>query len=120
MATHNGRVTEGKPKMPKEHPEATEYVRELSDVELVGLAGDLQRRAIQLAQQGIEMPMQQLENHHIIGLLEMFIGPEDALRVREWHLTFVDRYFDMREGELRMRMLSVFDKADPADVPGFP
>lgn len=112
MVKHNGRVTEGNPKPPAEHPEATEYERQLTDEQLVGLAADLQRRAIALTSSGVDLPMQQLENHHIIGLLEQFIGPEESLRVREWHLTFVDRYFDMREAEMRMRMLSVLD-----DVP---
>lgn len=109
MVTHNGRVTEGKPKAPAEHPEATEYERTLTDEQLVGLAADLQRRAMSIEQSGQPLPMQQLENHHLIGLLECFVGPEEALRVREWHLTFVDRYLDAVEAGMRMRLLAAVD-----------
>jgi hypothetical protein len=116
---HNGRVTENMEKESRE-AEATEYVRQLSDPELVGLAFDLQRRAATLAQAGVPLPMQQLENHHLIGLLSVLVGPEDALRVKEWHLSFVDRYFDQIEAEQRIRMLSVLDGQAAADLPGFP
>ena len=113
VVKHNGRVTENMEKEAKE-AEATEYVRTLTDAELVGLALDLQRRAAALAQSGYPLPMQQLENHHLIGLLEHLVGREDALRVKEWHMTFVDRYFDQIEAEQRMRMLSALDGVVPS------
>lgn len=113
MVKHNGRVTDNMVKESKD-AEATEYVRELTDEQLVGLAVDLQCRAAALAQQGAPLPMAQLENHHLIGLLEQLVGREDALRVKEWHLMFVDRYFDQVEAELRMRMLSALDGVVPS------
>lgn len=97
--------------------QATEYTRELSDVELVGLAVDVQRRVDQLISQGAPMPMQEIENHHIIGLLEAFVGPEDSLRVKEWHLTWLDRKLDQAEAAMRVHLLRQLGEDD---LPGFP
>lgn len=121
MPTHNGRITvpDAKPEA-MESPEATQYVRVLDNAQLVGMAVDLQRRAATLAAQGVPLPMAQLENHHLIGLLDCLVGAEESLRVKEWHLMFVDRYFDQIEAEQRIKLLGsgLFD--DPADLPGFP
>lgn len=96
--------------------EATEYERTLSDEQLVGFAVEIGGRVQALLQQGVPLPMQEIENHHLIGLLECFVGPEDSLRVREWHLNWLDNMLDQVEGQLRARMLTMLD----ADLPGFP
>ena len=86
--------------------EATEYQRNLNDSELVGLTLDIQQRIGALLSQGIPLPMQQIENHHLIGLLECFVGKEQSLRVREWHLTWVDRQLDAVEARMRLELLA--------------
>jgi hypothetical protein len=91
--------------------EATEYVRELSDEQLVGLTVEIGRRITSLNERKVLLPMQQIENHHLIGLLECFVGPEDALRVREWHLTWLDRYLDAVDTQERMREFLAIDGA---------
>jgi hypothetical protein len=55
--------------------------------------------------QGVPLPMAQIENHHLIGLLECFVGPDEALRVREWHLSWVDRQLDIVETQIRRQLL---------------
>jgi hypothetical protein len=85
--------------------EATEYLRKLDDKELVALAVHIQGRVSAMLAQGVPLPMQQIENHHLIGLLECFVGPEESLRVREWHLSWVDRQLDGVEATIRMRMI---------------
>jgi hypothetical protein len=90
-------------------PLATEYERELSDTEVVALAVDVNRRIGTLLQQGAHMPMQEIENHHIIGLLEQFIGPDESMRVREWHLTWLDRKLDEAEAAVRVTMVQGLD-----------
>jgi hypothetical protein len=97
--------------------EATEYERELTDEQLVGLAVHVGTRvtvvSAALAQLNPpqSLPMQQIENHHPIALLECFVGPEEALRVREFHLTWVDRMLDQVEAGLRMQAFAVLDGA---------
>lgn len=120
MPTHNGRVTEPDAKPEAVDKEATEYVRTLDDTQLVGLALDVDRRTRALLAQGVPLPMQEIENHHIIGLLECFIGPEESMRVREYHLSWLDRRLDMAEAAVRMQLLNsgLFD--DAADLPEFP
>ena len=115
---HNGRVTEN---MAKENQEdaANGYVRELSDLELFGLAVDVQRRVDLLMSQGAPVPLQEIENHHIIGLLECFVGPEESLRVKEWHLSWLDRKLDQAEAAMRVHFLNVLGD-EAADLPGFP
>ncbi len=92
--------------------EATEYVRELDDKQLVGLAVDIGQRVSALQSQGLALPMAQIENHHLIGLLECFVGPAESLRVREYHLVWLDGKLDEIEAQMRMQVL--------ADLPGFP
>lgn len=114
---HNGRVTENMEKESRE-AEPTEYVRALNDGQLVGLALDVQRRVDGLIQQGAPMPMQEIENHHIIGLLECFVGREESLRVKEWHLSWLDRKLDQAEAAMRVHFLQAL--GDSSDLPGFP
>jgi len=109
MVTHNGRVTTPDPKPEPETQEATEYERQLSDPELAALAIDVQSRISALLAQGVPLPMQEIENHHLIGLLECFVGREESLRVREWHLSWVDRMLDQTEAAIRMRMIGLLD-----------
>jgi hypothetical protein len=91
---------------PEEDTEATEYVRELNDAQLVGLAVHVGQRVSALLAQGVNLPMQQVENHHLIGLLECFVGPEESMRVREWHLTWLDRKLDAVEAAQRMAVFT--------------
>lgn len=103
-------TTQGDSSLPPDtEPEPTEYVRELSDDELVQLTVHLGMRVAavseELAKIGQGLPMAQIENHHLIGLLECFVGPEEALRVREWHCTWLDRKLDAVEAGLRIQML---------------
>jgi hypothetical protein len=85
--------------------EAVEYERTLTDEQLVGLSVTISQRVQALLGQGVPLPMQQIENHHLIGLLECFVGPEDSLRVREWHLNWVDRQLDAVEAQVRAQVL---------------
>lgn len=105
---HNGRVTDNMVKESKD-AEATEYVRELTDEQLVGLTVMVSQRVATLLGQGVPLPMQEIENHHLIGLLECFVGPEEAMRVREWHLSWLDRRLDAVEAGLRMQLLGMMD-----------
>jgi hypothetical protein len=86
--------------------EAIEYVRELDDAQLVALAGHIGARVSALAAQGVALPMQQIENHHLIGLLECFVGPEESLRVREWHCVWLDQKLDAIEAQMRMQVFT--------------
>lgn len=110
---HNGRTTESEPAEKKE-AEATEYERVLDNAQLVGMTLDVQRRIQTLLGQGVPLPMQQIENHHLTGLLECFVGPEESLRVREWHLMWVDRQLDAVEAQMRMQMLGILDRDAPS------
>jgi hypothetical protein len=96
--------------------EITEYQRTLSDEQLVGFSVEISRRVQSLLGQGVPLPMQEIENHHLIGLLDCLVGPEDSMRVREWHLSWLDEMLDQVEGQLRARALTVLDP----DLPGFP
>lgn len=95
--------------------EATEYLRHLDDAKLVALSVHINERIQAIVGQGVPLPMAQIENHHLIGLLECFVGPEESMRVREWHLSWVDRQLDALEATLRMRMLDsgLFDGGAP-------
>lgn len=86
--------------------EATEYLRVLDDAQLVGLAGHIAARIGALLGQGVNLPMQQIENHHLIGLLECFVGPEESMRVREWHLSWLDNKLDAIEAQMRMQVFT--------------
>jgi hypothetical protein len=88
---------------------STEYERQLSDTEVVALAVLCDQRIAALLNQGVAMPMQEIENHHIIGLLEQFIGPHESIRVREWHLTWLDRMLDKAEATARAHVLGALD-----------
>jgi hypothetical protein len=94
---------------PEKETEATAYERELSDDQLLALAGHVGARVSALLGQGVNLPMQQIENHHLIGLLECFVGPDESLRVREWHLTWLDSKLDAIEAQMRMQMLSALN-----------
>jgi hypothetical protein len=98
--------------------EATEYERTLTDEQLVGFSVEISQRVQSILSQGVPLPMQEIENHHIIALLECFIGSEESLRVREFHLSWLDNMLDQVEGQLRARALTMLDHA--ADLPGFP
>lgn len=96
------------------------YERTLNDVELAEFAAELDRRVKALLAQGVPLPIAQVENHYLVGLLESLIGPTDSLRVKEWHLEWLERQLDNVEAEVRAHLISsgIFDGAD--DVPGFP
>lgn len=99
-----------------------EYERTLDDEQLGALAEEVNRRVQALLAQGVPLPMQQIETHHLIGLLETLAGPVRSLRVREWHLVWLDRQLDNVEAEMRSRLISsgIFDGGGPEDLPGFP
>lgn len=96
------------------------YVRRLSDDDLAMLAAEVTRRFQALLAQGVPVPVAQIENHHLLGLLEAMCGPTLSLKVREWHLSWLDRQLDEVEAQVRSHLISsgIFDGAD--DVPGFP
>jgi hypothetical protein len=96
------------------------YERQFDDEQLALLAADADRRVKALLAQGVPLPMSQIESHHLIGLLENFIGRDRSLGVREWHLVWLDRQLDNVEAEVRSHLISsgIFDGAD--DLPGFP
>lgn len=96
----------------KDKVQATEYVRELTDEQLVALDTAVTARTILLMNQGVPVPLELIRSHHLIGLLEAVAGPEISLRVREWHLTWADRQFDKAEAQLRAQMLTsgLFDE----------
>jgi len=85
--------------------EATAYERELTDEQLLALAGNIGARVSALLSQGVNLPMQQIENHHLIGLLECFVGPDESLRVREWHLSWLDNKLDAIEAQMRLSVV---------------
>ena len=95
----------------------TEYQRELSDAELRTLAESMAERTTALLSQGVPLPVQEITNHHLIGLLECVAGPEASLRVREWHLTWVDRMLDQTEAALRAHMIGNLDLLNGAVPP---
>ena len=97
------------------------YDRQLDDAQLADFATDINSRVQTLLGQGVPLPMSQIENHHLIGLIEVLVGRAKSLRVREWHLVWVDRQLDEVEGQMRAQLIKsgIFDNA-PADVPGFP
>lgn len=99
-----------------------EYVRHLDDDELLLLSVDVTRRFQALVSQGVPLPVAQIENHHLLGLLEAMVGPELSMKVREWHLLWLDRQLDNVEAQVRTQLLSsgIFDGAATEDVPGFP
>jgi hypothetical protein len=92
--------------------EAGDYVRELSDAELVALAQKVGQRTQALVSQGVPIPIHSVESHHLIGLLESFVGPEESLTVREWHLTWLDRQLDEVERQMRVNLIEsgIFEK----------
>jgi hypothetical protein len=101
--------------------ESSDYRRQLDDAQLVAFAAEVDRRTQALLAQGVPLPVAQIENHLLIGLLEQLVGRAKALRVREWHLTWVDRQLDEVEAVMRAQLLQsgLFGGADP-DLPGFP
>ena len=92
-----------------------EYERTLDNAQLVALAANIDARVQAILAQGVPLPMSQIENHHLLGLLEALIGPEESMRVREWHLTWLDRQLDNVEAQMRARLLEsgIFDGAAP-------
>lgn len=90
-----------------------EYERQLDDTQLVLLTEDVNRRVQALLQQGVPLPMAQIENHHLIGLLEVMVGRAKSLRVKEWHLVWVDAQLDNVETEVRLRMSGLLDGVEP-------
>jgi len=91
------------------------YTRTLDDAQLVALAANVNARVQAVLAQGVPLPMSQIETHHLLGLLEALVGPEDSLRVREWHLVWLDTQLDNVEAQMRARLLDsgIFDGAAP-------
>lgn len=116
MVTHNGRVTDEEYDA-QAHAERQarasvfEYERELDDKQMVALAVDLARRGEALQSQGIFIDMVAIANHHLIGLLEFLVGEDEADRIKEWHLSFVDRHIDQQEARARAALLTRLDDA---------
>jgi hypothetical protein len=102
---------------------SADYSRTLDDAQLVALAQHVDRRTQAILAQGVPLPVSQIENHHLIGLLEAMVGKAKSLRVREWHLSWVDRMLDEVEATMRAQMLAsgfLDQLGDSADLPGFP
>jgi hypothetical protein len=101
---------------------SAEYQRQLTDEQLVALGEHVSRRMQALLSQGVPLPVAQIENHHLIGLLEAMVGKAKSLRVREWHLSWVDRSLDDVEATMRAQMLAsgFLDQVGDTDLPGFP
>ena len=92
--------------------EVNGYVRELSDDELIALTVELARRGNALVSARIPVDLAAIMHHQLVGLLEAIAGQDVAMQVREWHLTWLDRYLDSLEAQQRMAALSIFDGAD--------
>ncbi|HUO47997.1 MAG TPA: hypothetical protein VMU09_04105 [Acidimicrobiales bacterium] len=95
------------------HPDADPPVedREMTAAEVAGFALDVQSRINLLIQQGVLLPLGQMENHYVIGLLEELLGAQRSLRVKEWHLSWVDRQLDTVEAQVRMQSLANLEAA---------
>ena len=59
-----------------------------------------------LLAQGIPVPVAQIENHYIVGLLEKLLGPEESTEVLDWHLEWVNERYDAIEAKMREQLLS--------------
>jgi hypothetical protein len=101
---------------------SAEYVRQLDDAQLVELGEHVSRRMAALLSQGVPLPVAQIENHHLVGLLEAMVGKAKSLRVREWHFSWLDRQLDGVEATMRAQMLAsgILDQLGDTDLPGFP
>jgi hypothetical protein len=88
---------------------STEYVRTMSDDKLDAFAEEMNRRIGALLSQGVPLPISEINDHYIIGLLEIFLGEAESSRVREWHLLWTEEQIDTVETELRMRMIGMLD-----------
>lgn len=85
--------------------------RPLTAPEVAALALDVQTRCNNLTAQGVPLPTDQMEHHLIIGLLEELLGPDRSLKVKEWHLSWVDNQLDKVEASLRMGALAGMEGA---------
>jgi hypothetical protein len=111
-------VTVGKSSAGKANdPISPTYARELTNAELAALALDVDRRMIAVQQQGAVLPLGSIENHLVIGLLERLLGEDEALTVREWHLTWLDRQLDNLEAQIRQATIANLDVLNGAVRP---
>jgi len=86
-------------------PDPSTYKRQFNDGELDQLDVEVSRRFQTLAGKGVPVNPFAILAHHIIGLLEVQVGPEKAKRVREWHLQYVSGLLDEAESALRVAQL---------------
>lgn len=100
-----------------EQPNACDYERELTNAELAALALDVDRRMIAVQQQGAVLPVSSIESHLVIGLIERLVGEDEALAVREWHLTWLDRQLDNLEAQIRQATIANLDVLNGAVRP---
>jgi len=84
---------------------------QLSAAEVAALAVAVQERINVLIGQGVPLPLAQMETHYVIGLLEELLGAERSLKVKEWHLSWVDRQLDAVEAQMRIQMLTGLEAA---------
>jgi len=69
-------------------------------------------RTNRLLAQGVPVPLPQIENHLIVGLLEKLLGQDAADEVMEWHLDWVNERYDQIEAQMREQLLTsgLFDQ----------
>ena len=100
---------------PRDEGEAVEYLRVLDEGELIAMSVHLDTRikvlGAELARRGQSLPIDQIANHYVVGLLENICGPEQSMRVREWHCMWLDRILDKAEAAERLGALGIFEGA---------
>jgi hypothetical protein len=69
-------------------------------------------RTNRLLAQGIPVPLSQIENHYIVGLLEKILGAHRSAEVLDWHLDWVNERYDQIETQMREQLLTsgLFDQ----------
>lgn len=63
-------------------------------------------RVNRLLAQGVPLPLAQIENHYVVGLLEKLLGTEESTEVLDWHLEWVNDRLDQIEAQMRAQLLT--------------
>ena len=77
---------------------------------------DTDQRVNRLLAQGVPLPVAQIENHYIVGLLEKLLGADESAEVLDWHLDWVDARLDEIENQMRLQISGLLDGVDPSLV----
>ena len=63
-------------------------------------------RINRLLSQGLPLPVAQIENHYMVGLLEKLLGADESAEVLDWHLDWVNERLDDIEAKMREQMIT--------------